>query len=453
RDRGLEAALESLCAAGVYLTHEEFKGRTPLVRSGKEIPASAAAFDNPSAPGFIESTSGGTSGKPTPTRISAASQTYREAYALLRQQDLGLAGRVQIQVRPLLPSPTGLLAGISFRRSGNPVSDWFAPPGRLRDSGHYTAVTLLLVSLARARGAGIPFPKFLPENDFSPVARRIAECRGRRRPVAVFTYASSAVRVAAAARDLGLDIEGTLFVSSGEALTGAKRAAIEAAGCAAYPTYWINEIGPVGFCCGQVRSGNCVHLFRDSLAAILRKRVEPLSGAAVGALALTTLQPLAPRFLINTEAGDTGALETADCDCVYSRAGLTTRIADIASFGKLTGQGMNVAGEDIVRILEESLPARFGGAPGDYQLIEREGGSQTQLLLRVSPRTGCREEAVIAEYFLNRLRSEFGGTLAARVWQHAGAFQVVLEEPLRTSLGKVQPLVLLRMEGRATHGS
>jgi len=151
--------------------------------------------------------------------------------------------------------------------------------------------------------------------------------------------------------------------------------------------------------------------------------------------------------------GDSGSIEPADCDCAYSRAGLTTRVSDIASFGKLTGHGMNIIGADIVRILEESLPARFGGAPGDYQLIERDGGSQTQLFLRVSPRTGCREVAAIGEYFLDRVCSEFGGTLAARVWRHAGALQVVLEEPLRASLGKVQPLLLLRTEGREPHGS
>jgi hypothetical protein len=453
RGRGLEAALESLCAAGVYLTHEEFKGRVPIVRAGQEIPASGASFESPSRAGFIESTSGGSSGKPTPTRVTAECQVSREVYARLRVEDLGLAGRAQIQVRPVLPSPTGILAGISSWRCGYPVSDWFAVPGTLRDSGHYTAVTFFLVALARTRGVRIPFPRFLPPNDFSPAARRIAEGRARGCPAAVFAYASSAVRVVAAARERGLDIAGTLFVSSGEALTAAKRAAIEAAGCVVYPTYWVNEIGPIGFCCSRTQSGNSVHLFRDSLAAILRPRSEPLSGATVSALAFTTLLPQAPRFLINTEPGDTGAIEPAGCDCAYSRAGLTTRISEIASFGKLTGQGMNISGADVVRILEESLPARFGGAPGDYQLVETEGGRQTELVLRVSPRTGCRETSQIGAFFLEQLRREYGGTLASRVWRHAGALQVVLDEPLRTSLGKVQPLRLLRTEGAGPHGS
>src|SRR5580704_13716561 len=44
---GLEAALEELRAAGVYLTQDEFKGNVPIVRQGHEIPASPQSFRNP----------------------------------------------------------------------------------------------------------------------------------------------------------------------------------------------------------------------------------------------------------------------------------------------------------------------------------------------------------------------------------------------------------------------
>lgn len=447
RGKGLERTLAELDAAGVHLTHEEFKQRVPVVRLGQEIPLNESSFSAPSAKGFIESTSGGSSGRPTPTRISADCQAYRDVYAQLRLEDLQLASRTQIQVRPMLPSPTGILACVGSWRCGSPVSHWFAMPGKLRDSGHYTAVTLGLVVLAKARGVGLPFPRFLPANDFSPVARKMVQCRDQGRPAAVFAYASSAVRVVAAARDHGLDIQGSLFVSSGEALTAAKRVTIETAGCQVFPTYWVNEIGPIGFCCSQIREGNAVHLFSDSLAAICRRSLDPVSGTEIGALAFTTLSPVAPRFLINTEPGDTGGIEPASCDCIYSRAGLATCISGIASFNKLTTQGMNLEGADVVRILEEVLPARFGGEPGDFQLAEIEGNSQTQLFLRVSPRLGRRDGAEIGDFFIAQLRNKFGGTLAARVWQHAGALQVVFEEPAQTALGKVQPLRLLRTQG------
>jgi hypothetical protein len=43
---GLEPALMRLRKAGVYVTHEEFKGNVPIVHAGREIPSSTASFLN-----------------------------------------------------------------------------------------------------------------------------------------------------------------------------------------------------------------------------------------------------------------------------------------------------------------------------------------------------------------------------------------------------------------------
>ncbi|MEW5916168.1 MAG: hypothetical protein AB1762_07170, partial [Gemmatimonadota bacterium] len=40
---GIETTLRALREAGVYVTFEEFKGRQPVVRNGREIPISARA--------------------------------------------------------------------------------------------------------------------------------------------------------------------------------------------------------------------------------------------------------------------------------------------------------------------------------------------------------------------------------------------------------------------------
>jgi hypothetical protein len=48
RRDGLDRALHTLRDAGVYVTFEEFKGRTPIVRGTTTITASARDFDNPS---------------------------------------------------------------------------------------------------------------------------------------------------------------------------------------------------------------------------------------------------------------------------------------------------------------------------------------------------------------------------------------------------------------------
>jgi len=132
---------------------------------------------------------------------------------------------------------------------------------------------------------------------------------------------------------------------------------------------------------------------------------------------------------------------------------MTTQISEIASFGKLTGHGVTLVGTDLVRILEESLPARFGGAPGDYQLVEREAGSQTQILLRVSPRVGVSAETEVKEYFLKQVCSHFGGAMASRLWRHAEALDVIVEEPTATSSGKIWPLRLLGEGGQRSNAS
>jgi hypothetical protein len=453
RNHGLERALESLASAGVYLTHDEFKGRAPIVRSGQAIEPSATSFANPAASRYLDSPSSGSSGKPVPTRSSPEFLLYKEVYEHLRQRELGLAGRVHLQVRPMLPSHMGIMPSLRLWRMGGRMSAWFTMSGTVRDSGHYRAMTLFVVLALKAQGARIPWPTSLPPNDFSPAARWISGMKACGRTVVVQAFTSPAVRIAASARESNLDIAGTLFLVGGEALTNAKRAVIEAAGCEVYSGYYINEVGPIGAGCRHMRTGNDVHLYTDSVAAIGRRRCAPLSGVEVDSLAFTTLLECAPRFLINTEMDDAGVIGPARCDCSYSRLGMAIRISNVASFGKLTGQGMTLVGTDILRILEEALPTRFGGAPGDYQLLEVEGNGQTQLLLRASPRLGLKDHDRVKEYFLDKVRGEYGGTLAARVWRHASAVQVEIAEPIRSPGGKVLPLRLLRTEGDQSHAS
>jgi hypothetical protein len=192
-----------------------------------------------------------------------------------------------------------------------------------------------------------------------------------------------------------------------------------------------------------MRGGNCVHLFSDSVAAITRRRPAPFSGSDVSSLMFTTLLPYTPQVLINAEVDDSGDIEVASCDCVYSRLGMTRAIHNVASYGKLTGHGVTLVGTPIVKILEQVLPGVFGGQPGDYQLVEEDTGSQTSIVLRISPRTGVRDTKRIQVVFLDHLRRQYGGSLAARLWLHAGAIECQLAEPLRTSTGKVLPLHLL----------
>lgn len=440
---GLESALEAIRREGVYLAHDEFKGKTAIVRSGQHIPADENSFLNPLVSGLVESRSSGSRSQGTLTRQSTEYRLYKEGYELLAINEFGLGERARILVKPILPSMTGLSTCLKGARFGNPIKRWFAAGGTWGDSGHYRTTTRSMVLLCRVLGARVPSPDYLPANDFSPVADWIARRRAEGVACTLDAFVSPAVRVAAAAMEKGLDIRGTLFLVSGEALTDAKRAVIEATGSEVYSIYWIHEVGPVGFGCRQMKTGNCVHLFRDSVAAITYRRCARFSDVRLDSLLFTTLLPFAPRVLINAEMDDSGVIGPAPCHCVFTRAGFTECVRDIYSFGKLTGQGMTLVGSDIVRILEEALPARFGGAPGDYQLVEREGEAQTQLTLRVSPRLRIASTAQIARFFLDEIRKYYGGTLASRIWRHAEGLEVIAAEPFATASGKVLSLHLM----------
>jgi hypothetical protein len=441
--RGLEPALEALRQAGVWLSHDEFKGKEPIVRNGRHIAADTASFQNPLAPGVLEICSSGSSGASTQAPASLLFRAHRNCYESLTFREFDRANWRWITLSPILPAPWGLSRPVLAHKLGVKAEHWYAAGGHLRDSGHYRAVTRFLV--AEARWLGVPMPplSFLPPNDFTPAAEDIARARSRGRRTFVTGVAGSCVRVAAAALERGLDISGTRFYTAGEALTDAKAEVVRRAGAEAFATYWVSELGQVGASCSQIGGANRVHLFHDAVAAITHRRKAPGTDVEVDSMLFTSLLPFAPFFVINLEPGDHGVLRPASCNCEFSRFGFTAVISDIYSYTKLTGHGTTLVGTDILRILEEALPARFGGSPGDYQLVEQEAGTETRMVLRVNPQIGKVPAAEIRDFFLSEIRKLFGGALTSRTWIHAASVEVLLEAPIIGRTGKILPLHLL----------
>jgi hypothetical protein len=91
-----------------------------------------------------------------------------------------------------------------------------------------------------------------------------------------------------------------------------------------------------------------------------------------------------------------------------------THLSSIRSFEKLTAGGMTFLDADVVRVLEEVLPARFGGAPTDYQLVEDESeDGQPRVLLLVHPSLGPVGPDEMARTFLATIGSGSPPALAA----------------------------------------
>ena len=99
---------------------------------------------------------------------------------------------------------------------------------------------------------------------------------------------------------------------------------------------------------------------------------------------------------------------------------------------------------DLLRILEEVLPARFGGASTDYQLVEESRDGLTSLTLLVSPRVGEVDEDLVRRTFLEHLgRGGASERLMARAWERARAVTIARHHPRATKAGKILPFHLL----------
>ncbi len=74
---------------------------------------------------------------------------------------------------------------------------------------------------------------------------------------------------------------------------------------------------------------------------------------------------------------------------------------------------------DVVRVLEEVLPARFGGGPTDYQLAEDEAADgRPRLRLLAHPALGPLDEPGVVDAFLTSIGRGAGAEqVMARMWR------------------------------------
>jgi hypothetical protein len=274
------------------------------------------------------------------------------------------------------------------------------------------------------------------------MAACLAALKSRGTPALVNTNASSGTRICLAAAEHGRDIAGTVFRLGGEPLTAARVAAVAATGSRAVTIYGMGEIGRIGLPCARPAAIDDVHLLLDKLGVIRRSRRGGDGAPPVPVNVYTTLVPSTPKLMLNVESDDFGELGERACGCPLERLGLRLHLHTIRSHEKLTSEGMNFLGHDLIGLVEEVLPQSFGGAPTDYQFIEDElPNGLPRVRLLVSPRVGDFDagqvsDAVIA--FLNQVpgaSDRFGER-----WREAGTLEVVCAEPIATSASKVLAL-------------
>ena len=96
------------------------------------------------------------------------------------------------------------------------------------------------------------------------------------------------------------------------------------------------------------------------------------------------------------------------------------------------------------------MPARFGGRPADWQLVERLDGERArpEVVLVVDPSVGGLDADAVADAFLAAIGGGSGGErLMELQWRGSRTLRVVREAPRRTASGKVLHVALERGEG------
>lgn len=446
RREGLEGALRELREAGVYVSFEEMKGRTPLVRDGHTLEVTPRAFQNPHFRRGYQAESGGSTGAGTRVDQDLDHLAIRSAHLMLAYDAFGSLHLPFAVWRGVLPDGSGINNVLSGAHHGRAPEKWFSPtqPGAPRPAMRFQVATYGTVLASWLVGAPLPWPEMAPIERAVVIAEWAAGAIRKHGGCQINAPVSRALRVCVAAREAGIDLTGAVFVVAGEPATPAKVAGIRASGARCYTTYGFVEAGRVAVGCAHPSTSNDLHILRDAFAVVPYERQVPGSTMTVNALNITSLLLTTPQILINAEVDDYGAVEERSCGCPLERLGYNLHVRDIHSFRKLTGEGVTLVGGEMIDIMERVLPARFGGTPLDYQLMEEEDEQGfTRLTLAVSPRVAVEDETeVLATLFRELEASSIMADSARAIWAQAGTFRVKRVEPVWTGRGKLLPLHL-----------
>jgi hypothetical protein len=447
RSDGVEGTLDRLFAAGVHVRLDEFKGLRPSTWPGFERPLTAKDFDNPLLNQHYEAFSGASGGTARRVVYDLDQISLENASEVQLLAELGALGGRAAMWRPVPPGSAGLRVAIRAAQRGYPLDKWFSQqPVSLAAAGpKYSALMLAAYSVGAACGRRIPWAEHVPVEEAWKIAEWLARNRSSAHSTFFDTNPASGVRICQAARSRGWDISGTVFRFGGEPYTAGKRRAVEEADCRGYSYYAMAEAGVVGMACGSPGDIDEMHLLTDKLALIERRKAVGEVGLTVNAFYLTSLLPSTQKILLNVESGDYGAVFDRSCGCPLDRLGFRRHLREIRSYEKLASEGMLFIGEDLVRIVDELLPGRFGGNATDYQFVEREENGLPRVDLHISPQVGLVDENELIETVLSALSS--GGparAMAARRWRDSNTLRVRREAPLVTSAAKILPLHLDR---------
>ena len=439
---GLEGPLQALFQAGVYLTFEELRGTVPARRGSHSVPVRLERLINPRvARGLVVQRAA--RNRITGFNLDRASfrenvlrrAVYEEIWGSSRSAraswaemgSIGLSGQIR-----------NVVLGIPSERQFTTVD-----PASSRLPRRYRWAARWLRWCGLLLGKTLPSPEYVPPDHPEPILRWVEQTLRAGRPPVLHTHPSSAVRLAGAAAAAGIRLDGLRFSLYGEPLTPGRARALRDLGATASANYSSHESGNLGRGCLNAFETDEVHLLTDTQAVIQPGDRGPDLGLRPNTLLISSLDLNQPFLLVNASIGDEAVLTSRDCGCPFEEAGWTTHLHTIRSFEKLTTGGMTFIDSDVVRVLEEALPARFGGGPLSYQLVEDElEDGQAALRLLVDPALGPLDEGQIIEAFLDGIEApSTTAALMGEQWREAGFVRVERRAPVAAQTGKIAHLL------------
>jgi hypothetical protein len=437
---GLEGTLARLRDAGVYVSYEEFKGLTPVVRGHHVFPFTQLDFDNPFRGAKLRVLTGQSRSRGAPVHVALNTIAENRAVCFsLMLQAAGLAAAPLVTWLPGFPSGSGFFLWLGLSHIGCPPRRWLAmtDPARRGAAWHQRTVLPLARWIGRRHGLALPRPEFVPLTGPGTVLEALLAERARAGRVGLVTTPSAAVRVAHEARQRGVALDGVHCFVGSEPLTPGKAEEIRRAGAGVSARYIFTEGGAAGVGCGAPEAPDDMHFLADSFALI----PHPRAVEGVGRLEcymLTSLLRYGPKVMLNVEIDDFGEMRPRRCGCPLDGLGLDLHLSGVRSFTKLTGEGAKVLGTNVVQVLEEVLPREFGGSSVDYQLLEAEDDSRiTRLYLLINPDLPVDAEQVRRRFVAALSAIPYSGM--SHTWFQTQTIRVLRRRPVATPSGKVLP--------------
>lgn len=435
---GVEGALRIIKDEGVYITFDEFKCRKEVKRKGKTFRFRQNDFLNPFQDSLGIVFSGASRGSGTQISWGLGYLMQKIAHEAIILNLHGCYNNPIALWYPILPAQTALYP-MRLRKLGIPPQVWFSqvekkslelPEDKLIAFLDYTCKKLFALSDISSR--------YVSLKNAHVIAEWLANNLNEYPTCSIHTYLSSAVRICLAAKERGLDIKNTKFVVSGEPLTERRRKEIEDLGCEIINTYYFTEGGLAGCSCNKPSEKiGSIHFFRDSFALIQHPRLIEDSSQEVNAFLFTSLYSDCPIVMLNMENGDYGVIEKSDCGCVFEEYGFVDCISNISSHEKIKTEGLTFYINDMINIVEDVLPEKFGGSSIDYQLVQQEDEhGLTHLLFYVDKKIKLLDREKMKKLIFEKLSDNVRKDIRINIFNQIKALEILRESPLVTPRGK-----------------